>query len=298
MKPSRKSQVIYNVLKTFNSKEKIFRKLTTNPARSTEKLAPGRISGKLQVLEHHTGDCRLLTVCPGKEGKKHIILLHGGAYVAEATKGHRVLLEKLALEHGFKVTFIDYPLAPENKATETIEIVMEAYLELIRCNPGDEFYLLGDSAGGGLALALLQLLRDRNIERRPDKTVLLSPWLDIGLQNPEIDSYIEKEVVLSLQGLRTCGMQYAGDLDVADPFVSPIKGDLNDLNNLKIFVSTHELLYPDCALLKKKVELTSGTSIVLSVKYKMVHDWVILPIPESDETIEEIAHFFSGTITK
>lgn len=294
--PSRKSQMIYNSMKTFNSKEKIFRKLTTNPSRSNRKLTPGKISRKLHVVERKINACRMLTVSPEREVTQHIILLHGGAYVAEAMKGHRVLLEKLALENGFKVTFIDYPLAPENKASETIEIVMKAYLELINLYQDDEFYLLGDSAGGGLALALLQLLRDNNIERRPSKTVLLSPWLDISMKNPEIYQYIEKEVLLSLDGLKTCGKQYAGDIDLHDPIVSPIEGDLNDLHNLKVFVSSHELFYPDCMLLKEKIEMTDGTSIDLSINNKMIHDWVILPIPESDETIEEIAHFFAGTI--
>jgi len=294
--PSGKSQLIYKSLKAFNSKEKIFRKLTSNPGRNNKKLSPNKISRKLQVVDRKINGFRMLTVSPEKEVSQHIILLHGGAYVAEAMKGHRVLLEKLALEHGFKVTFIDYPLAPEHSASETIEIVMKAYLDLIKFYPDDAFYLLGDSAGGGLALALLQLLRDKNIDRRPDKTVLLSPWLDISMENPEIDQYIEKEVVLSLDGLKTCGKQYAGDLDAHNPIVSPIAGDLNDLRKLKVYVSSHELFYPDCVLLKEKIELTNGTHIDLSIKYKMVHDWVIFPIPESDETIEEIAHFFSGTI--
>ena len=71
---------------------------------------------------------------------------------------------------------------------------------------------------------------------------------------------------------------------------------MSDLHNLKVYVSSHELFYPDCMLLKEKIELAEGTNIDLSIKYKMVHDWVIFPIPESDETIKEIAHFFSGTI--
>jgi acetyl esterase/lipase len=293
--PSRKSQLIYKSLKAFNSKEKIFRKLTSNPVRNNKKLSPNKISRKLQVVDRKINGFRMLTVSPEKDVTQHIVLLHGGAYVAEANKGHRVLMEKLALEHGFKVTFIAYPLAPEHGASETIEIVMKAYLELIKLNQGDAFYLLGDSAGGGLALALLQLLRDKNIDIRPDKTVLLSPWLDISMQNPEIDQYIDKEVVLSLDGLKTCGKQYAGGLDLHNPIVSPIAGDLNDLHNFKVYVSSHELFYPDCLLLKEKIELANGSSIDLSIRYKMVHDWVLFPIPERDETIKEIVHFFSGT---
>lgn len=295
VEPSRKSQVIYKSLKAFNAKEIFFRKLTSNPARNTKKVIPGKISRKLHVSERSIDGCRILTISPEKQGSQHIILLHGGAYVAEAMKGHRVLMEKLALGYGFKVTFVDYPLAPEHKASESTETVLKVYLELIRVYSEDEFYLLGDSAGGGLALTLLQMLKDRNIDRRPGKTVLLSPWLDLSLQNSEVDPFIEKDVILSLEGLRTCGKQYAAELDLHDPLVSPIEGDLNDLQNLKVFVSTHELFYPDCLLLKEKVEKTEGTNLELSIKLKMVHDWVMIPIPEGDKTIEEIAQFYSGT---
>lgn len=292
--PSKLSQLIYKSLKAFRAKEIFFRKLASKPARNTQKLAAGKISRKLHVSESSIDGCRILTVSPEKEGSQHIILLHGGAYVAEATKGHRVLMEKLALKHGFKVTFVDYPLAPEYKASETTQTVLKVYLELLRVYSGDDFYLLGDSAGGGLALTLLQMLKDQNIAGRPRKTVLLSPWLDLSMQNPEVDPYKEKDVILSLEGLRTCGKQYAGELDPHDPLVSPIEGDLKNLHNLKVFVSTHELFYPDCLLLKEKIEKTEGTNLELSIKYKMMHDWVVVPIPESDKTIEEIAQFLVG----
>ena len=293
VEPGKKSQLIYKFLKAFKAKERLFRKMSTKPARNNKKLVPGKISRKLHVTQAQIEGCRILTVSPERQGTRHIILLHGGAYVAEAAAGHRVLMEKLALRHGFKVTFVDYPLAPEHQASETTGIVLKICLELLRLHSADDFYLLGDSAGGGLALTLLQLLKARNIARRPLKTVLLSPWLDLSLQNPGIGPYVEKEVLLSLDGLRTCGKQYAGELDLNNPLVSPIAGDLNGLHNLKVFVSTHELFYPDCLLLKEKIEKAEGTILELSIKYKMVHDWVMTPTPESDQTIDEIAQFFA-----
>ncbi len=218
-------------------------------------------------------------------------MFHGGAYVAEATKGHRVLIEELVLKYHFKVTFIEYPLAPENDATITHKIIYEAF-KILTKSYQDDFYFLGDSAGGGLALAFLQTLRNHKSSVIPKKTVLLSPWLDVTMSNPEIKNYIDKDVLLQVEGLKACGQIYAAETNLTDPLISPIFGNLENLNHLKVFVSNYELFYPDCILLKNKVEFVEGTKIDLVIKDKMIHDWVVLPIKERNETIAEIAEFY------
>ena len=142
-----------------------------------------------------------------------------------------------------------------------------------------------------MALAFLQTLRDRKAQKIPAKTVLQSPWLDISMSNPEIQNYIEKDVLLDFEGLKDCGKLYAGDLDLKDPVVSPIYGNLEELNNIMVLVSTHELFYPDCIFLQQKIASVPGTTIKLYAKNEMIHDWIILPIDERDEAIHEIAQF-------
>ncbi len=285
------SELLYKSLKAINFSEKVFTKMLTKPDRGTNQLAVNKINKKLSLVESYIDGFRIITVSGKTSSNKHIIFLHGGAYFAEPVKGHRQLVERLALS-GFVVSFINYPLAPENNAEITIGLVEKAFNEIATQYSGDEFFLFGDSAGGGIALSLLQILRDNNHPKIPTKTVLVSPWLDISMSNTDISDYINKDVLLSCCGLIQCGKIYAQDIDLKDPKVSPIYGKLDGLSQIKIFVSDYELFYPDCQLLKQKLDLATGSSATLTIKEKMIHDWIVLPIKERKETIDEIVEFF------
>jgi len=195
-------------------------------------------------------------------------------------------------DYGYRLTFIDYPLAPEHHILTSLAVLERAYKLLVLQYEADEFCLMGDSAGGGLALALLQQMRDKGVEKRPEKTILFSPWLDVSMTNPGIDAQVKKDVLLHKEGLIACGKLYTDGLELNDPRLSPLFGALNDLKSIKVFVSTHELFYPDCILLHEKAAAARNTFIDLSVKERMVHDWVILPLRERDEALKEAAAFF------
>ena len=152
-KPSTISKILYHSLELFNFSEKAFYRLLNNPKRNTNVISTARFKKKLNVEKVEIDGFNLLTMRTAEATNKHIIFLHGGAYVAEAVKGHRYLIEKLALPNAFKVSFIDYPLAPENRFTSTLVLRAKAYREIIHSYPRDTIFLLGDSAGGGLALA-------------------------------------------------------------------------------------------------------------------------------------------------
>ena len=291
--PSLKSRLIYYFLGLSNFSERIFHQLLTNPDRGTNQISSDKLTGELFVDQSELDDFKIATVRSKKSTAKHIILLHGGAYFAEAVKGHRQLIEKLVLLHHYKVSFIDYPLAPENNATTTLSLVEKAFNKIADEFPDDEFLLFGDSAGGGLALALIQILRDNKNPKMPLKTVLVSPWLDISMSNREISGFTGKDVLLNYNGLKECGKIYAQDLDLKDPKVSPIYGNLENLSKIKIFVSDSELFYPDCLLFKQKLDSASGSTAFLSVKEKMIHDWIVLPIKERDNTIDEMVDFYN-----
>lgn len=288
------SKIIYKALKSSNVMDKTFKKLLSDPKRGNGAFSSKRINSKLSTREQSIEGFQLMTLQHSDSTKKHILFLHGGAYIAEANSGHRRFLEELVLRHKLKATYFDFPLAPEHQAVYTLKILEKAYYALQDAFPEDEIYLAGDSAGGGLALAFLQVLAGKKAGRIPQKTVLISPWLDISMSNPEIMDYVKKDVLLRFDSLKDCGRLYAGSLDLKDPLVSPIYGNLEKLGALKVFVSTHELFYPDCMLLQHKVASAKGTSMELTVKQEMIHDWVILPIKERDETIREMAEFLNG----
>jgi len=291
-KPSTRSQLIYKALDIANLNEQIFDKLVEDPPRGKKAVSERKLHRSLQVTGRNINEFSMLTIYASPNTRKHIFFLHGGAYVTEANAGHRKLIELLALEYDYRVTFIGYPLAPEHDILTSLAVLEQAYTRLTEAYPDDIFCLVGDSAGGGLALALLQRLRDNRVERRPEKTVLFSPWLDASMSNPGIDTQVDKDVLLHREGLAACGELYSGGLDMKDPRLSPIYGDLNDLHGIKVFVSTHELFYPDCIRLIEKAAAAGNTFVDLTVKRKMVHDWVILPVRERDEALEKVVAFY------
>jgi acetyl esterase/lipase len=290
--PSSGSQLIYKTLGIAGLNKRIFKKLLSNPDRGREAVSGKKFPGSLLVKEQPVDGFNMLTVSTSSEATKHIFFLHGGAYVAEATSGHRKLITILVRDYGYRVTFIDYPLAPEHNILTGLAVLDHAYKMLVMQYAADTFCLMGDSAGGGLALALLQQLRDQSVETRPEKTILFSPWLDVGMTNPGIDTLVKKDVLLHKEGLIACGNLYAGGLKSDDPRLSPLFGNLDQLKSIKVFVGTHELFYPDCVLLHEKAAFAQNTFVDLSVKEQMVHDWVILPLRERDETLKEAVAFF------
>ncbi|MCF8346819.1 MAG: alpha/beta hydrolase [Bacteroidales bacterium] len=287
-KPSAKSQLIYRTLNIANLNERIFEKLLNDPPRGKAAVSAKKLHASLQVKEQSIRGFNMLTITASPSARKHIFFLHGGAYVAEASSGHRKLIGILARDYGYRVTFIGYPLAPDHDILTSLEVLEEAYRLLVMQYKEDIFCLMGDSAGGGLALALLQRLRDNSVDTRPETTILFSPWLDASMTNPGIDTLIEKDVLLHKEGLITCGKLYAGGLEPDDPRLSPIYGNLNNLSDIKIFVSTHELFYPDCLLFVEKAAAVKNTHVDLTIKEQMVHDWVILPIAERDEVLKKV----------
>lgn len=288
------SRIIYSSLKSINFSQRAFKQIIKYPKRNRGLISPERINRKLKVESRIIEGFKVLTVYKNKDSDKHIVMLHGGAYVAEAVKGHRYLIERFALSYPYKVSFIDYPLAPENNALTTLRVVEKAYRDIINSYPNDTILLFGDSAGGGLALALLKELHKKGNIRMPLKTALVSPWLDISMSNTDINKYVDTDVVLNLKGLAECAKLYADKLDLKDPVVSPLYGNLEGLPEIKIWVSGIELFYPDCILLNNKLNSAEGSSSSISVKEKMIHDWVIMPIKERDETISEVVDFYNS----
>ena len=171
---------------------------------------------------------------------------------------------------------------------------MKAYREITIKNYGDEFYLFGDSAGGGLALAVLQILRDEKIIPFPKKTVLMSPWVDLTMSNPKIGEAAERDPLLTMDCLYHAAERYIGNGDAKNPVLSPIFGRMDNLGKIFLLTGTHEILNPDCRKLKTKMMAAYGTELEFYEGEKMVHDW-ILATPfylEAFKAIEMVGEFY------
>jgi acetyl esterase/lipase len=258
-----------------------------NPSRE-KKLSVSRHLYKIfDVNEFQIMDKSVITLSPkGKVTHIHILFFHGGGYMLEGTSMHWKIIENIVVNANCKVSYIDYPLAPEHNYKTTFEMVQRSYGKLINENPNDTFIFMGDSAGGGLAFAFAQKLAIDNTAIQPQKLILFSPWLDMNLKNSELEKL---DKILSVAALRDAAKKYSGGDDLNQYLLSPINGKLEGLGEILVFYGTHEILYNDCLKLKEK---TVGLKNFHFQEFAgMQHDWVLFPIAEADKALEIAVEF-------
>ena len=281
---SLQANIITFSLRLTNAK-KLVENSFRNPLRSTKPLTPENIKKLFDVSEFQIMNKSIITVQPkSNAGNTHILFFHGGAYVVEGNTMHWKIIETIVQKLNCKVSYIDYPLAPEYTYKTTFKMVQESFDRLTKEYPNEEFIFMGDSAGGGLALAFAQKLLNENAAIQPVKNILFSPWLDLSMQNPEIKKQELVDKLLPLQGLINAGLQYSGGDDMNNYLFSPINGKFEGLGKTLVFYGTHELFYPDCKLLAERVK---GIGNFTFHEFpEMQHDWVIFPIPEAKEALD------------
>ena len=202
--------------------------------------------------------------------QKVILYLHGGSYVGELEKYHWNFFKEIINDTNATLIVPDYPLAPEHTYLEVFKFMEPFYKKIVESiDKSVELILMGDSAGAGLALALYQ--RNGKLKRRlPDKTILISPWLDVRMENPEIDSI--NDPILKKALLKLSGKKYAGKNGMKSYLVNPVLGPTDQLRNIYILSGTKDMLNPDA----KKFALANKEKINF-IEYKdAIHNFVLL----------------------
>lgn len=267
-------------LKTVENFEKLMK------VRTKEQLVPYKIPEKFKkMVETEQVDSMTVYYLNRQEkAKKRILYIHGGAYIYEMYSQHWDMLNKIAKDSGAEIIIPIYQLAPTHNFKDNIEILIKIYKSLL--NDNSEIILMGDSAGGGLALGLSYELADRNYTK-PDKTILLSPWLDVTMENLDYKNYESKDPLLAGFGLKEAGKLWAGELSTKDERISPLYGDYKKLQNITLFVGTREIFYPDVTTFYNNL-VKQGVKAQLYVGEEMNHVWPLFPIPETKETLKQI----------
>lgn len=230
-----------------------------------------------------------LTPSSGTVPTQTLLFLHGGAYVHELFWPHWLFVERLVRKLGLRVWVPIYPLAPENDHRVVRDYLLALYRQLLEeINPAT-LLIGGDSAGGGLTLALAQQARLEGLPQ-PKGLVLISPWLDLALEDPASAQLEAVDLVLSLEGVREAGRLYAAGAPLSDPWLSPLHGPLDGLATLLLFAGTRDLLLPDSRALARRAE-EAGASLLYHEAPDMIHDWMLLPLPESAPALRTLAEF-------
>jgi len=206
------------------------------------------------------------------------LFLHGGCYVFEIDRLHWRFVANLVRETGVTVTVPIMPLAPSGRASVVVDRAAALVDSLIAEVGASQVSLMGDSSGGGMALAVAMELRDRG--RDPLKAIVLSaPWLDISGTDPMLAEIAPHDPWLAVPGTHAAGALYRGELPESDRRVSPIHGDLTSLGPITVFTGTRDIVHADALRLLAKAE-KEGIPIEFHVGEGMIHNYPILPIPE------------------
>lgn len=208
-----------------------------------------------------------------------VFYFHGGAYINQPNAQQMTMAARTAKETGCEVVFMVYPKEPVYDCETAYDLCISYYCRYLDNNDCGKIVFMGDSAGGGLALGLAEALRDQG-EPCPEELILISPWVDVSMSNRDIEDYVTLDPMLGIDGLRRMGEVWANGLEMSDPRVSPIRGDLSGLGRVTLFTGTWEVLYPDSLLLAEKLR-QAGTDCNLIVGERMIHCYPICPIPEA-----------------
>ena len=286
--PSLQSKVIVVLLRLTRTKRTVnrMRQRVENGERTYTEPSR-RLHRKHSIEKREVNGHLVWTIAPKDNGcGKQIIYLHGGAYVNSFASQHWEFMSKLVDALGCTVTAPNYPHAPEYHVHDVFEFLLPLYLELASGVGSENVTLMGDSSGGGISLALAQRLREDGLPQ-PGNVVLLSPWLDATLSHPEIVNVDKIDPFLGVDGLKYAGAAYARDVDPKSYLVSPVYGSFRNLAPVTVFIGTRDVFLPDCRKLCERAA-AEGVSIDYREYDRMVHDWMLGPLPEAKHVLREI----------
>ena len=234
----------------------------------------------------------LWVTAPGVAQDRVVLYLHGGGYVLGSLISHQDLVARISKAADARVLYIDYRLAPEHPFPAAVDEATTAYRWLL--SEGVEpsrIAISGDSAGGGLAIALMVTLRDQG-DPLPAVSVPISPWVDLEglgdsmISNADVDPTVRKE------GLADMTTSYLNGADPKTPLAAPLYADLKGLPPTLIQVGSVETLLDDSTRLAKIAE-EAGVDVTLEIADEMFHVWhAFAPmLPEGQAAIDNLGAF-------
>lgn len=223
--------------------------------------------------------------------KAVILYLHGGGYFFGSPRTHRQAIIGVSRACDAPAYGLFYRLAPENPFPAAVEDAAKAYRWLCSTYPGAPIVLVGDSAGGGLALVTALGARDTGLPT-PAGIVCYSPWTDLAVTGGSVQANVRSCAMFTPGGVKRGATLYLGGADAHEPKASPLYANLAGLPPLLLFVSQHEILRDDTLRLAEKAR-QAGVSVDLIVRDRMPHVWPIFVhlLPEAREAMKDVAAF-------
>jgi acetyl esterase/lipase len=237
-------------------------------------------------------------VAPDHAARTRVILyLHGGAYIAMSARTHRAITSRLATWSDASLFAADYRLAPEHLFPTALDDAMAAYRALIAAGtPASRIVVAGDSAGGGLALALLVALRDAGAAP-PAAGVLFSPWTDLASTGQSIVTNDAADALCFGAWVAAQAQYYLGDTPPTHPLASPLYADMTGLPPLLIQVGDCEVLLDDSRRVAEQAR-QAGVATTLQIWPAVPHGWQMFAsiLPEGRAALRDASAFIRARL--
>lgn len=223
-----------------------------------------------------------------------LLYFHGGGYVIGSVNTHHGLVSGFSGASGITGLSVDYRLAPEHPFPAAVEDAVAVYHALLEQGRDPaKIAIGGDSAGGGLSLALLLAARERGLPQ-PACAALLSPWSDLRIVAKAYESRKESDPMVRKDGISAMAAHYLGETDPTNPLASPILADLSGLAPMIIHVGDREVLLDDSVDLAARAQ-EAGVDVTLKVWPDMIHVFqAFYPmVEEARQSIAEMGAFIA-----
>lgn len=227
---------------------------------------------------------------PGGDAGRALLYCHGGGFQIGSVRSHDGLMARLAEASGMRVLGFDYRLAPEHRFPAAPDDAFAVYRALAEAGEVP-LALVGDSAGGGLALATAMRARDAGLPL-PRALVLLSPWLDLTMGGESYSLLAEKDIFSRPAQLKAMARTYLGrDHAPSDPAASPVLGDLSSLPPILVHAGGHDITLDDSHLLADRATAQGGR-VEVEVFAGMCHHFQVFEeLPEAALSLARIGAF-------
>jgi monoterpene epsilon-lactone hydrolase len=224
-----------------------------------------------------------------------LLYLHGGGYFACTPQTYRAVTASFALA-GFKTFAPDYRLAPEHPFPAAVEDAVAVYRDLLADHAPQQLVVAGDSAGGGLSVALMLSLRERGIPL-PAAAVLFSPFVDLAATGESTRTNSERCAMFDSESFGRAAQYYVGDGDRRAPLASPLYAELHGLPPLLIHVGADETLLDDSRRLAERAQ-RAGVKTQLKIWPAVPHVWQLFQrwVPEGRSSLREAGVFFAREV--
>ncbi|MEL7012210.1 MAG: alpha/beta hydrolase [Pseudomonadota bacterium] len=216
-----------------------------------------------------------------------ILYFHGGGYVFGSTTTHRAMLARLSHYSGLPVCMVEYRLAPEHPFPAAMEDAIAAYMTIA----DRPVFLGGDSAGGGLAFALLGEILRLGLTR-PFGTFGFSPFTDMTFSGPSLHENSEREVMLPAARVSEISQAYLKSVSPEDPRVSPLFADFTGATPVWLTAGSTEILRDDTTRLAQKIQ-EQGVDTKVIIEDDLPHVWPIFHnvLPEARATLKTLSRW-------